>query len=591
MVDFVIGKVIAIKNGKVEIHLDELSTQLKYYHNGNVYDAPQIGSLLLVKHSNIFIIVSVESENLIIKENNKYEIDFIRSLNTKILGYMDDGKFHNSPKYSPIAYADVYLTDSKISNLVIRDYSLNEPILSLGCSLDNSRYNLPIQGLLNSHIGIFGNTGSGKSNTLTKIYSELFEKFDTANSRFVFIDFNGEYTNENVLANNKDVKELSTRTMDNEKLKLPEDYIWDSEILSILFDATEKTQQPLLKRVVENRKKYFRVSHIQSLNEYIKITFDRFFSLEKLTFKVKEAFDNLLEVISSITNIKYELVIPGIYWHSTDNFGEWGNENSRFLNINNQNTYEVKYPNLSKLNFTQELLLRVLMYILNGVSKNQITYEHVKPLINKIRATMNDLNKVIELGKDEIKEKSNIKVISLRDCNQSMKKIIPLLICKYEYEKIKKDNSKDINRTTTLVIDEAHNILSYTSNRESETWKDYRLETFEEIIKEGRKFGMYLTVSSQRPGDISDTIVSQLHNYFIHRLVNENDLTKLKNQLSELSSNDFSFIPRMNQGMCIIAGTKIQPSKVVQVDYIKVKEKRPKSDDTDLFKDAGWHKK
>ena len=33
-----------------------------------------------------------------------------------------------------------------------------------------------------------------------------------------------------------------------------------------------------------------------------------------------------------------------------------------------------------------------------------------------------------------------------------------------------------------ILIDEAHNILSYTSNRESETWKDYRLETFEEII-------------------------------------------------------------------------------------------------------------
>lgn len=56
-----------------------------------------------------------------------------------------------------------------------------------------------------------------------------------------------------------------------------------------------------------------------------------------------------------------------------------------------------------------------------------------------------------------------------------------------------------------MIIDEAHNILSESSNRESESWKDYRLETFEEIIKEGRKFGVYLTIASHRPADISST--------------------------------------------------------------------------------------
>lgn len=45
-------------------------------------------------------------------------------------------------------------------------------------------------------------------------------------------------------------------------------------------------------------------------------------------------------------------------------------------------------------------------------------------------------------------------------------------------------------------MDEAHNILSYQSTRESESWKDYRLEVFEEIIKEGRKFGVFMTIAS-----------------------------------------------------------------------------------------------
>lgn len=57
------------------------------------------------------------------------------------------------------------------------------------------------------------------------------------------------------------------------------------------------------------------------------------------------------------------------------------------------------------------------------------------------------------------------------------------------------------SRTLHLIIDEAHNILSEQSTREHEIWKDYRLELFEEIIKEGRKYGVYLTLSrvSGRP--------------------------------------------------------------------------------------------
>ena len=46
------------------------------------------------------------------------------------------------------------------------------------------------------------------------------------------------------------------------------------------------------------------------------------------------------------------------------------------------------------------------------------------------------------------------------------------------------------------------------------SWKDYRLETFEEIVKEGRKFGVFVCIASQRPNDISATITSQAHNYF-----------------------------------------------------------------------------
>ena len=132
-----------------------------------------------------------------------------------------------------------------------------------------------------------------------------------------------------------------------------------------------------------------------------------------------------------------------------------------------------------------------------------------------------------------------------------------------------------------LIIDEAHNILSQQSNRESESWKDYRLEQFEEIIKEGRKFGVFITIASQRPADISPTIVSQLHNFLIHRLVNERDLFLIDNTISTLDSMSRSLIPGLAQGSCVVTGTAFDLPMLLQVDRLPL-GKQPASDDVDL---------
>ena len=122
---------------------------------------------------------------------------------------------------------------------------------------------------------------------------------------------------------------------------------------------------------------------------------------------------------------------------------------------------------------------------------------------------------------------------------------------KWAYSAKKMDK---VPSTLHLIIDEAHNILSNTSFRESESWKDYRLETFEEIIKEGRKFGVFVTISSQRPNDISPTIISQAHNYFIHRLINQNDLYAIEKSVSYIDRMTEESIPTLATGTCIFSG-------------------------------------
>ena len=78
---------------------------------------------------------------------------------------------------------------------------------------------LPWAKIFNSHLGIFGNTGSGKSNTLAKLYTTLFsEKLEGLKnkSKFVIIDFNGEYTEGQILP----AKDKRVTVLDSKKVPI-----------------------------------------------------------------------------------------------------------------------------------------------------------------------------------------------------------------------------------------------------------------------------------------------------------------------------------------------------------------------------------
>ena len=191
------------------------------------------------------------------------------------------------------------------------------------------------------------------------------------------------------------------------------------------------------------------------------------------------------------------------------------------------------------------------------------------------------INKIIEFDNED--KWKLINIISLRNCNQSAKKMVPLLLCRflYDFHKQEQFDKSEITHTKHLIVDEAHNILSEMSTREASAWKDYRLEVFEEIIKEGRKFGFYLTLASQRPSDISATIISQIHNTFIHRLVNEQDLRTISSSISSLDVVSKGQIPLLAAGQCIISGTSFDMPVLIQIDKLDF-DKSPKSESANL---------
>ena len=619
-VDYIIGTVKEIRGTSVIVRMFNNSSQLSYFINGERYSGIIIGSYVGIKQGQYIIVGQIEKESAIDNLNDIENITFskkrfIREFTVKIIGAFTGNKYTQGMVAFPQIFNDVILlSDTEIAAVISGDNQKDEDsekYLKIGSIWPNRvDYYLDWTRLFNTHIAIFGNTGSGKSNTLTKLYTEIFnlEKEGIINfgeSRFVFLDFNGEYATDTVLTSTKKCICLDTSVQDNKsKAKIPIPYkrFWDKDLLSTIFGATEQTQQPFLSRIINY---YFREDSKfdENIVHYIAQAFEEVFG--------SEADQNSLSLLRDILNrlnIKYEncsswiekamvnekfknfySVEPVEFWSQDRNGASiyyWNAEDTELkaeksIVEKNLTVFLTNIEQISNPIFQLEIVVRLQM--IHDLSNHTIQYDHIAPLLHRIEARSKDLNKVIQINSDASDMfDSSITVISLKKVNRDIKMILPMLIAKISYQIHKETNSKN-RKTFNLIIDEAHNILSERSAVESEKWKDYRLDVFEEIIKEGRKFGYYLTIASQRPADISPTIVSQIHNYFIHRLVNELDLKMLQNTMSSLDAVSRSNIPTLSPGQAVITGVSFAQPVIVQIDELD-KQQQPDSSNSNLMK-------
>lgn len=579
-----IGEVISVKGVNIIIELYEESNKETLFYEGDKFKGVSIQEHILIKRGFKDIVTLVQGEFLDERIKSEDSKEYVRKVELKPIGFYHQSEFSEGIKHLPMIRDIAYLMSE---DQVRKIYGSPDESFVVGEILkEELPVSLPWSKLFNTHIGVFGNTGSGKSNTLTNLYTTLFKnkltKLD-GNSHFVVIDFNGEYTG-NQLVDNPDYKkvyDLDTRTSEGDKFPLNENVFWDEEVFGILFKATENTQKPFLKRIISGRAKF---EGEDSLSNYTKKTITRALT----STSPKKEFAELIREISDIVGAA-ELKVRAmrLSWHSKNSNFYYLNTNTVLNGGDDDNTYSyyfnefVNSIHIVGLNHFQELRLRIHLQLLSDLISGYVQFEHIQPLLKRVDSSLNSLDRVLSIGRSPAK--SLLSVISLRKTNQEIKKVIPLLLAKYYYSSHKEKviNDSPPKHTFHMIIDEAHNMLSMQSNRESESWKDYRLELFEEIIKEGRKFAFYLTLSSQRPADISATIMSQIHNFFIHRLVNDRDLLLLDNSISTLDSLSRSMIPNLSKGCAVITGTSFDLPMIVQFKQLP-REHQPDSGDVNL---------
>ncbi|WP_342661760.1 hypothetical protein Rruber_05590 (plasmid) [Rhodococcus ruber] len=137
---------------------------------------------------------------------------------------------------------------------------------------------------------------------------------------------------------------------------------------------------------------------------------------------------------------------------------------------------------------------------------------------------------------------------------------------------------------TVLVLEEAHNFVSAaTSGAEIPTTADLCRDTFNRIAREGRKFGLGLVLSSQRPSALSQTVLSQCNSFLLHRLVNDRDQDLVARLVPDSLGDLLHELPSLPPRQAILLGWAAEVPTLVEVRHLESTQ-RPQSDDPQFWK-------
>lgn len=575
----VIGKVIEISNISISVSIGSRFSNPYKIINGRPIRIGGVGNFVKVGND-VYEIINekIVIENQTRDKNNKISSDKLLICN--LIGFFRDDKFfQGNSGNTPNIFENIYTV---ISDELIAIYAgvYTKNTVSVGQYIYQNHldFKLDINKFFASHILIVGNTGSGKSNTLNTIYSQLFATVDTKNSYFLIIDTNGEYAN--AFVPSKLVKHLNTYEYSQNELHIPINLL-EAEDWKLLLEATDKTQFPIIKKTWNAVCKKIFNNKKRNISEFI---------LEKLKECVKgiltsnASASNKITAINGIRDDLHYMTTPFYNNLETllENFADVSVNSTRLIRahkvfdditpelIEDVNDYEVTEDLLTFSVYDYSFILN--LEHLYRTYKYNTNENNTSPMIVRFNSNKSELNAIFtpyEVGDDTdifdcLFDENKITVCDVSHSKKDIRRIIVTFICSKLYLSLNKRLTKA--HSLHLIVDEAHNYLSQQNMNSEDAIAKTCIDTFESIIKEGRKFGTFLTMATQRPSDITSTLLSQAHNYVIHKLVNPKDIDIIKNTVPFIDATSMKMLSILAPGQAIFSGTAFNRPNIIQVD-------------------------
>lgn len=449
----------------------------------------------------------------------------------------------------------------------LSDDSINyEDLLEGFCEVIGETHQKPISisanALFSRHSAIVGTTGSGKSYSIGKIIEGLSQ---IENSKIILLDATGEFSDikgtgiKNAIFAQDDI---------DEQVYFPYEKL-GFEDLVMLFRATGQSQAPKLQEALWSLRLSALLkgnSEISKLAEY-NVT-ETSPCIVKDGKSKKNFRDLMLEHMHEIDqedhdfNILYlpqqireECIYESGGTQSSPDPSKWGG----------QNTKEKEY--------VSSLISRISTRI------NRTTTEKIFNFKKKIDSKK-DIVKVIE----DFHSDKSLSILNINLSNVAFEeKMREILIDCIGRQLLKyARDGKFIQKPTIVFLDEAHQFLN---KKIKDDFFEMDLSSFGSIAKECRKHGLFLCLSTQRPRDIPDDVLSQMGTLIAHRLINGFDRDAIEKASPEASKYLLKFLPSLGKGEALIVGTDFPMPLHVKVSEIKTPDIFcPKSDTPKLGK-------
>ena len=480
-----------------------------------------------------------------------------------------------------------------ITDNVKESYAVNFGKIPL---YSNYPLNLNPDIYFSNHSAIVGNSGSGKSCAVARLFQNIFSTNVRPKSNIFIFDVFGEYHNALAGYNGINYKSYTTDRSDttNELIRIPI-YLLDIEDLALLLEAENFTQLPIIEKML-------RVVTIfsKSEEEQLKCKNDIIArAIQEILYSGKTAAqirDQVIAILTSFAtktlNTETKVIVPG--WTRTlkqclqlDKEGKISEIQlvSEFIGSFISNDVELNLPE-GKLYYTLENLYEALQlaFISEGTLKSDAIYEKVNSIKVRLKSIIDgEFGNYFTVGNYLTKEQfvaslnSNgqnpIVNFNINSITDRQAKIIIKIVSKMLLESAFRITPRG-SRPIHIFIEEAHR---YVQNDSDINLLGYNI--FEKIAKEGRKYGVILNLITQRPSELSDTTLSQCSNYIIFRLNNPTDIEYIRKIVPNVTDEMIGKIKSLQPGFALMFGSAF---KIPITSKFDLPDPRPNSDNISI---------
>ena len=491
------------------------------------------------------------------------------------------------------------------------------------------------------HLAVLGNTGSGKSCTVAGLirWSLAYAKearSDTGrpNARFIILDPNGEYAD--AFADYEIVRrfQVSPKTTGIQPLLLPA-WMWNSQEWSAFAHAAPGVQRPLLLQALRDMRSGARLNEpaerqaARLLRSY-KAMMERRIAQGASGYQgfpenkncgnqiqnlatdsethANKTQENFSKALQDVTTTATQIASSRFWKSPTDQnktgYNDFSETDLRSIvsAIDKAINQLPRQPDTGPISedapieFTIARFPDHLDQIATEAPGGQ-TAQFIATLTMRIRMMLADqrLGPVVNpdeqlitfeqwletyIGKDKA-ENGQLAIVDLSFVPSDVLHVVIAVVARIIFEatqRYRKINGKEL--PTVLVLEEAHTFVKRGPDEESDTPTPTQMcrQTFERIAREGRKFGLGLVLSSQRPSELSPTVLAQCNTFILHRIVNDRDQELVGKLVPDNLGGLLKELPSLPSRQAILLGWAATVPTLVEITELP-QHQRPRSSD------------